>query len=92
MEESLMALIIVACAIVPFVNALVGAVKLSFPNINARLMPSISIISGGVVGFLFSFLPQVNYGHAILILSGVIAGLAACGVYDLSKLGKSTKQ
>lgn len=85
MNNVITQLLVVALAIVPFVNAVVGLIKKSFINLKSNFYPIISVVVGIVLGALFAFLPDVHYSLSQMIIAGVIAGMASCGVYEISK-------
>jgi hypothetical protein len=89
MNNNITQLIIIAYAIVPFVNGLVGLIKKSFPSLKSNFTPLIALAAGILIGFLSSFLPSVQYSIVQMIMAGGIAGMAACGVYQISTVTTS---
>jgi hypothetical protein len=91
MNNDITQLLIIAYAIVPFVNGLVGLVRKSVPSLKANLIPLIAFFVGLVLGFLFSFLPSVEYSIVQMLMAGGIAGMAACGVYQIATVTNTSK-
>jgi hypothetical protein len=60
-------------------------IKKAFPKLTSNFIPIIAFAVGILLGFLFSFLPSVNYSLIQMLMAGGIAGMAACGVYEISK-------
>jgi hypothetical protein len=81
MENSITQLLIVALAIVPFCNGIVQVVKTSI-NIPKNFIPLVSIVSGVVVGGIFTLITK-DYTLTQLLIAGGVAGMASCGVYDI---------
>jgi hypothetical protein len=84
MNNQITQLLIIALAIVPFTNALVGVVKKSFPKMKSNFYPLIALISGILIGFVSAFLPNIQYTVIQMIMAGAIAGMASCGVYQIA--------
>ena len=93
MNNDITQLLVIAYAIVPFVNGLVGLMKKSFPNLKSNYFPLIAFAFGILLGLLFAFLPSVNYSLVQMVMAGGIAGMASCGVYQIAtvKTEKETK-
>lgn len=86
MSNDITQLLLIATAIVPFVNAIVGLIRKSVPSIKANYLPLISLGVGVVIGAVFAYLPNVEYSAVQLALAGGIAGMAACGVFDIAAI------
>ncbi|AGK52047.1 holin [Bacillus sp. 1NLA3E] len=91
MNSEITQLLIIAYAIVPFVNGLVGLVRKSIPSLKSKFIPLISFAIGICLGFFLSYLPNVEYSIAQMFLAGGIAGMAACGVYEITNVKESSK-
>lgn len=91
MSNDITQLLLIATAIVPFVNAIVGLIRKSIPAIKAHYMPLISLGAGVVIGVIFALLPNVEYSAVQLALAGGIAGMAACGVFDIAAVKNKTE-
>lgn len=90
MNNDITQLLIIAYAIVPFVNAVVGLIRKSFPSLRSNLIPLISFGTGILLGLLFSLLPSASYSLLQMVMAGGIAGMAASGVYEIAKFPSST--
>lgn len=73
-----------ATIITPVTSGLVQAVKIS-TNVNKRYLPIISIVVGIGLGASATFL---DADPLVRIWAGGISGLAATGLFELSKRGK----
>jgi hypothetical protein len=91
MNNDITQLLIIAYAIVPFVNGLVGLIKKSIPTLKSNFVPIIAFVVGIITGFVFSFLPSVQYSMVQMIMAGGIAGMAACGVYQIATVTNTSK-
>jgi hypothetical protein len=68
-----------AVAVVPIIIALVQVIKMSFPKLDNRYAPILSIAIGIVVAFL---LKHDTANLTNVILEGVLYGLSASGLYS----------
>jgi hypothetical protein len=91
MNNDITQLLIIAFAIVPFANALVGLIKKSFPKLKSNLVPLIALVAGMLIGLIFTFLPNVQYTIVQMVLAGAIAGMASCGVYQIATVTTTSK-
>ncbi len=80
-------LVAIAAILVALVVAVVHVLKTAF-NISNRYAPLLSIAVGLIIGFVTYFLPAIEFSLMQMVFAGFIAGLAACGAYDLSKVKK----
>lgn len=64
---------------IPFIIALVEVIKRTF-RLNKRYIPILSVILG--VGFNVALAPSMQTDLLPAILVGIMAGLAACGMYS----------
>lgn len=81
-------LLIIAASITILVTAFIEVVKRT-TNIAARYLPITSIVVGIFVAVIVT--PFANYGYYTMIVAGAIAGLSACGLFDLTKVAKEDK-
>ena len=58
-------------------------------NIPARFLPITSIVVGIFVAVIVT--PFANYDYYTMVIAGAIAGLSACGLFDLTKVAKGDK-
>ena len=91
MNNDITQLMVIAYAIVPFVNGLVSLVKRSAPTLKSNFIPLIAFVVGLILGLIFSFLPSVEYTIVQMLMAGGIAGMAACGVYEITNVKDSSK-
>lgn len=91
MNNDITQLLIIAYAIVPFTNAVTGLIKKTFPKLQSNFIPMISVVVGISLGCIFSFLPNVSYSLIQMILAGGIAGMSACGVYQIATVTTTPK-
>jgi hypothetical protein len=89
MNNDITQLLVIAYAIVPFVNGLVGLVKKSFPKMQSNFVPLIAFAVGIVLGAVFAFMPNVSYNLVQMVMAGGIAGMASCGVYQIATVSTS---
>lgn len=82
MENSITTLLIIALAITPFATGLTQGIKIMFPRLSNRFYPLVSIVIGISVGAIFSLIVN-DYTITQLLISGGIAGMASCGLYDI---------
>ena len=82
-------LFVVAIAILGIINAFVQVVKTSFTLAN-QYVPIVSVAVGILIGI--AVWPITEYSLYIMVLAGAIGGLAACGMFDLTKIVKGDKQ
>lgn len=82
MENSITTLLIIALAITPFATGLTQGIKIMFPKLSSRFYPLVSIVVGISVGAVFSLIVN-DYTITQLLISGGIAGMASCGLYDI---------
>lgn len=73
---------IIAVALLAIITAVVEVVKRTF-NINSRYLPITSIVIGIFVAILIW--PLTEYSLYLMIVAGVVAGLASSGTFDLFK-------
>jgi uncharacterized membrane protein len=88
MNNDITQIAIIAFAIVPFVNAIIGLIKQTIPNLKGNYVPAIAFGTGIILGLLFAFLPNVNYSLGIMLMAGGVAGLTSVGVYEIANLPK----
>jgi hypothetical protein len=89
MENTMTQLLIIALAILPFATGLTQGVKIVFPKLDSRFYPVISIVVGVAVGALASLITK-DYTITNLMIAGGIAGMSACGLYDIVITKKTT--
>jgi hypothetical protein len=82
MNNAITQLLIVALAIVPFCTGLTQGVKITFPKLSSRFYPIIAIVIGILLGAISNFI-TADYTIVQLLISGGIAGMASCGLYDI---------
>lgn len=73
-------LLLIASSIVAVITGVTEVLKRSF-GISPRFVPIISIIVGIVVGIALQ--PVSEFDLYTMVLSGSLAGLASCGLFDL---------
>lgn len=78
-------LLIIAASIAVFVIAAIEVVKRT-TNIAARYLPITSIVVGIFVGIIAK--PYSEYDYYTMVIAGALAGLSACGLFDLTKVVK----
>lgn len=81
-------LLVIAASITILVTAFIEVVKRT-TNISARYLPITSIVVGIFVAVIVT--PFANYDYYTMIIAGAIAGLSACGLFDLTKAAKEDK-
>lgn len=81
-------LLVIAASITILVTAFIEVVKRT-SNIQARYLPITSIVVGIFVAVIVK--PFANYDYYTMIIAGAIAGLSACGLFDLTKVAKGDK-
>lgn len=81
-------LLIIASAITILVTAFIEVVKRT-SNIPARYLPITSIVVGIFVAIVVT--PFADYDYYTMVVAGAIAGLSACGLFDLTKVAKEDK-
>lgn len=81
-------LFIIAAAITILVTAFIEVVKRT-SNIPARFLPITSIVVGIFVAIIVT--PFADYDYYTMVVAGAIAGLSACGLFDLTKVAKEDK-
>lgn len=79
------AIFLIATVLVAIITAVTEVVKRAV-TIPVRYLPLVSMVIGVIVGL--ATMPLNDYSIYVLIWSGAIAGLAASGLFDLSKLGR----
>ena len=78
-------LLVIAASIAVFVAAAIEVVKRT-TNIPTRYLPITSIVVGIFVGVVVT--PYSDYDYYSMIIAGAVAGLSACGLFDLTKIKK----
>lgn len=73
---------IIAMALLVVITAVVEVMKRTF-NIKARYLPITSIVVGIFVSILVW--PLTDYSLYLMIVAGIIGGLASSGAFDLVK-------
>lgn len=81
-------LLIIAASITFLVTAFIEVVKRT-TNIAVRYLPITSIVVGIFVAIIVT--PFSEFDYYTMVISGVIAGLSACGLFDLTKVAKEDK-
>ncbi|MBD8037068.1 hypothetical protein H9635_09955 [Solibacillus sp. A46] len=81
-------LLIIASAITILVTAFIEVVKRT-TKIAARYLPITSIVVGIFVAIIVT--PFADYDYYTMVVAGAIAGLSACGLFDLTKVAKEDK-
>ena len=81
-------LFIIAAAITILVIAFIEMVKRT-SNIPARFLPITSFVVGIFVAIIVT--PFADYDYYTMVVAGAIAGLSACGLFDLTKVAKDDK-
>lgn len=81
-------LLVIAASITILVTAFIEVVKRT-SNIQARYLPITSIVVGIFVAVIVK--PFANYDYYTMIIAGAIAGLSACGLFDITKVAKGDK-
>lgn len=82
-------LFIIASAITILVTAFIEVVKRT-SNIPARFLPITSIVVGIFVAVIVT--PFADYDYYTMVVAGAIAGLSACGLFDLTKVAKDERK
>ena len=80
------AIIAVSVSITVGASILLEVVKQAMGGINERYLPLVSMLIGIAVAVVANFIPELelNISWLGLIVAGVIAGLSASGLYDLT--------
>lgn len=73
---------IIAVALLAIITAVVEVVKKTF-KIKARYLPITSVVVGILVAILIW--PLTEYTLYLMVVAGIIGGLAASGTFDLLK-------
>ena len=81
-------LFIIAASITILVTAFIEVVKRT-SKIPARFLPITSIVVGIFVAVIVT--PFADYDYYTMVVAGAIAGLSACGLFDLTKVAKEDK-
>lgn len=81
-------LLVIAASIAIFVAAAIEVVKRT-TNIPTRYLPITSIVVGIFVAIVIT--PFSEYDYYTMVVAGAVAGLSACGLFDLTKI-KGDKQ
>lgn len=81
-------LLFIAASITILVTAFIEVVKRT-TNILARYLPITSIVVGIFVAIIVK--PFADYDYYTMVVAGAIAGLSACGLFDLTKVTKGDK-
>ena len=81
-------LLVIAASITILVTAFIEVVKRT-SNIPARFLPITSIVVGIFVAVIV--VPFADYDYYTMVIAGAIAGLSACGLFDLTKVAKGDK-
>ncbi len=68
---------------IPLIQALVALVKTTMPSLAASYYPSISIAWGVALNLLLAYLLQSDLRIAAVV--GLVAGLAASGLFAIAK-------
>lgn len=82
-------LLVIAASITILVTAFVEVVKRT-SNIPARFLPITSIVVGIFVAVIVT--PFADYDYYTMVIAGAIAGLSACGLFDLTKVAKDERK
>ncbi len=75
-------LLVIAASIAVFVAAASEVVKRT-TNLPTRYLPITSIVVGIFVAVIVS-----PYDYYTMVIAGAVAGLSACGLFDLTKITK----
>lgn len=81
-------LFIIAASITILVTAFIEVFKRT-TNIPTRFLPITSIVVGIFVSIIVT--PFADYDYYTMVVAGAIAGLSACGLFDLTKVTKGDK-
>lgn len=81
-------LFIIATAMTILVTAFIEVFKRT-TNIPTRYLPITSIVVGIFVAVIVT--PFADYDYYTMIVAGAVAGLSACGLFDLTKVAKEDK-
>lgn len=81
-------LFIIAASITILVTAFIEVFKRT-TNISTRFLPITSIVVGIFVAIIVT--PFADYDYYTMVVAGTIAGLSACGLFDLTKIAKEDK-
>ena len=78
-------LLVIAASIAVFVAAAIEVVKRT-TNLPTRYLPITSIVVGIFVAIIVT--PFGPYDYYTMAIAGAVAGLSACGLFDLTKITK----
>ncbi|KGR89159.1 holin [Lysinibacillus odysseyi] len=78
-------LLVIAASIAIFVAAAIEVVKRT-TNLPTRYLPITSIVVGIFVAIIVT--PFSEYDYYTMVVAGAVAGLSACGLFDLTKISK----
>ena len=81
-------LFVIAASITILVTAFIEVIKRT-TNIATRYLPITSIVVGIFVAVLVA--PFGDDDYYTMVIAGAIAGLSACGLFDLTKVAKEDK-
>lgn len=81
-------LFIIAASITILATAFIEVFKRT-TNIPTRFLPITSIVVGIFVAIIVT--PFADYDYYTMVVAGAIAGLSACGLFDLTKVAKEDK-
>lgn len=81
-------LFIIAASITILVTSFIEVFKRT-TNIPTRFLPITSIVVGIFVAIIVT--PFADYDYYTMVVAGAIAGLSACGLFDLTKVAKEDK-
>lgn len=79
-------LLVIVASIAFFVAAAIEVVKRT-TNVPTRYLPITSMVVGIFVGVIVT--PFSDYDYYTMIVAGAVAGLSACGLFDLQKSQRS---
>ena len=82
-------LLFIAASITILVTAFIEVVKRT-TNIATRYLPITSIVVGIFVAIIVA--PFGDYDYYTMVIAGAVAGLSACGLFDLTKVAKDDKR
>lgn len=82
-------LFIIAASITILVTAFIEVFKRT-TNVPVRYLPITSIVTGIFVAIIVT--PFADYDYYTMVIAGAIAGLSACGLFDLTKVAKDERK
>ena len=77
---------LLSAIMVVFVLAFVEVFKATFPGVNNKYLPLISLVLGLIVAVILY--PFSQYSFYTTLISGLVSGLVASGTFDLTKVLK----